>query len=109
MRLGEVPKAGAAGAAVAAERPAAGRVGNLIVGAEVGLGGKLMRTVSFFGWTLPVSVFFGGAGGTVGGPGVGLGMWSAIYFNLGQTRFQRRKCQTLIEESAGCGVQDSVS
>jgi hypothetical protein len=26
-----------------------GKVGNLIVGAEVGLGGKLMRTVSFFG------------------------------------------------------------
>jgi len=42
---------GAAGAAVPAETgglPGA-RVGNLIVGAEVGLGGKLMRTVSFLG------------------------------------------------------------
>ena len=27
-------------------------VGSLIVGAEVGFGGKLMRTVSFFGWDL---------------------------------------------------------
>jgi len=30
-----------------------------MVGAAEGFGGKLMRTVSFFGWTLPVS-FFGG-------------------------------------------------
>jgi hypothetical protein len=39
--------------------PPGGKVGSLIVGAAEGLGGKLMRTVSFFGWTLPVS-FFGG-------------------------------------------------
>src|SRR5688572_13801683 len=29
--------------------PPAGRVGNLIVGAELGFGGRLMRTVSFLG------------------------------------------------------------
>jgi hypothetical protein len=54
--------------------PAGGSVGSLIVGAAVGLGGKLMRTVSFFGWTLPVS-FFGGTAP----PGM-LGMLSAINF-----------------------------
>src|SRR5262245_33761132 len=37
--------------------PPGGSVGNLIVGAAVGLGGRLIRTVSFFGWTLPVSFF----------------------------------------------------
>ena len=51
--------AGAAGAAVAgagngaepgaAEGPPGGSVGNLIVGAAEGFGGKLMRTVSFLG------------------------------------------------------------
>jgi hypothetical protein len=44
--------AGAAtGAAVAAALggPPGASVGNLIVGAEVGFGGKLIRTVSFFG------------------------------------------------------------
>jgi Fe-Mn family superoxide dismutase len=50
-------------------------VGNLIVGAAVGFGGRLMRTVSFLGWTLPVSAFFGGTGGT---GGFGLGTLSAI-------------------------------
>jgi len=40
-------------------RPPGGRVGSLMVGAADGLGGKLIRTVSFFGWTLPVS-FLGG-------------------------------------------------
>ena len=63
-------------AAGAAEGPPAGppggSVGNLIVGAAEGLGGKLMRTVSFFGWTFPVS-FLGGTAP----PGI-LGMFSAI-------------------------------
>jgi hypothetical protein len=45
----------------------------LIVGAAEGLGGKLMRTVSFLGWTLPVS-FFGGTAP----PGVGI--FSAINY-----------------------------
>jgi hypothetical protein len=47
------------------------------------LGGKLMRTVSFFGWTLPDSRALGGTaaegvtGGTAPGPG-GVGLFSAI-------------------------------
>jgi hypothetical protein len=41
--------------------PPGGRVGNLIVGAAEGFGGKLMRTVSFFGCTLPVDFFIGSA------------------------------------------------
>ena len=44
----------------------------MMVGAAVGLGGRLMRTVSFLGWTLPVS-FFGGMA-----PVGMLGMFSAI-------------------------------
>ena len=52
--------------------PPGGRVGNLMVGAAEGLGGRLMRTVSFLGWTLPVS-FFGGMA-----PVGILGMFSAI-------------------------------
>jgi hypothetical protein len=51
-------------------------VGNLIVGAAEGLGGKLMRTVSFLGWTFPVS-FFGGTAP----PGV-FGMFSAIVLDF---------------------------
>lgn len=50
--------------------PPGGRVGNLMVGAAVGLGGKLMRTVSFLGCTLPVDFFSGSA--PVGAPGSGL-------------------------------------
>jgi hypothetical protein len=52
----------------------------LIVGAADGLGGRLMRTVSFFGWTLPVS-FFGGGTAPSGAPGMGGGM-SAIIFAI---------------------------
>ena len=62
---------GAAGAAAAAALggampgtpvgPAGGSVGNLIVGAAEGFGGKLMRTVSFLGCTLPVDFFIGSA------------------------------------------------
>ena len=67
--------AGAAdGAADAPVGPPGGSVGSLIVGAADGFGGKLIRTVSFLGWTLPVS-FFGGTAP----PGV-LGMFSAIKF-----------------------------
>jgi hypothetical protein len=43
-----------------------------MVGAADGLGGKLIRTVSFFGWTFPVS-FFGGTA-----PAGTFGMFSAI-------------------------------
>ena len=47
-----------------------------MVGAAEGLGGKLMRTVSFFGWTFPVS-FFGGRA-----PLGILGIFSAIKFQF---------------------------
>ena len=47
--------------------PPGGSVGSLIVGAAVGLGGKLMRTVSFLGWTRPVDFFSGSAPGLIGG------------------------------------------
>ena len=68
----EVTAAAATGAAVAPVGPPGGSVGNLIVGAAEGFGGRLMRTVSFLGWTLPVS-FFGGMA-----PVGMLGMFSAI-------------------------------
>lgn len=64
--------AGAGAAAPPPLGPPGGRVGSLIVGAAEGLGGKLIRTVSFFGWTFPVS-FFGGTA-----PVGILGMFSAI-------------------------------
>jgi|GEM_PF-5319834 len=67
-----VAGAGAAAGAPAATAPPGGMLGNLIVGAADGLGGKLIRTVSFLGCTLPVS-FFGGTA-----PGGTLGMFSAI-------------------------------
>ena len=51
--------------------PPGGSVGSLMVGAAVGLGGKLIRTVSFFGCTLPVDFFSGSA--PVGAPGNGFG------------------------------------
>jgi hypothetical protein len=94
------PAAEAGGGAVGGGGPPAGNVGNLMVGAEVGLGGKLMRTVSFLGCTLPVSAFLGG---TPGAPGAGLGMFSAINsFSLGR-RLEARSgsCQTLIGKSKG--------
>ena len=50
-----------------------GKVGSLMVGDEEGLGGRLMRTVSFFGCTLAASA---GLGGTEP-PGV-MGLFSAI-------------------------------
>jgi hypothetical protein len=61
--------------------PPGGNVGNLMVGAADGLGGKVIRTVSFFGWTLPVDFFIGvtGAPGTPGGRG---GCESAICFQI---------------------------
>ena len=71
--------AGAAGevgapAAATAGEGAAG-TGILTVGAAVGLGGRLMRTVSFLGW------IFAGSAGLSGAAPVGkLGMFSAIAF-----------------------------
>src|SRR5262249_40638494 len=69
-----VPIVGAGAAVGPPVGPPGGRGGNLMVGAAEGLGGKLIRTVSFFGWTLPVS-FFGGTA-----PPGGFGMFSAISF-----------------------------
>jgi len=60
-----------------------------MVGAAVGLGGKLIRTVSFLGWTLPVS-FFGGTA-----PLGMFGMFSAIKYNLLKIKVAGPACQTL--------------
>ena len=64
----------AAGAGAGALAPPAGAEGNRIVGEADGFGGKLIRTVSFFGWTLAASAGFGGGAG----PPVGVGVFSAI-------------------------------
>jgi len=74
--LADAPATGAAAAAEGGGGAPGAKVGNLIVGAEVGLGGKLMRTVSFFGWTLAASAGFGG----IAPPG-GVGVFSAIFLN----------------------------
>jgi len=65
---------GAAGVAGAAPPAGAdcGNVGNFIVGAAVGFGGNVIRTVSFFGCAPAPSGF----GGTA--PGGKFGMFSAI-------------------------------
>ena len=61
----ETEEGGSAGDAVGAV--AVAMVGSLIVGADVGFGGKAMRTVSFLGCTLAASAGFGGPlGGKVG-------------------------------------------
>ena len=82
----------ATGAAAAAGAAGAG-AGILIVGAAVGLGGKLIRTVSFFGCTLAASVGFGGTA-----PEGGFGMLSAITFWV-QTRVDANRCQILIRDA----------
>jgi hypothetical protein len=67
----------ATGAAALADDGAPGAsVGSLIVGDEVGLGGKLMRTVSFFGWTFEASAGLGGRA-----PPGDVGKLSAIFFS----------------------------
>src|SRR6266566_5949042 len=81
----------AIGAAAAGGAAGAG-AGILIVGAAVGLGGKLIRTVSFFGCTFAASVGFGGTA-----PEGGIGMLSAITFWV-QTRVDASRCQMLIRE-----------
>ena len=80
--------------------PPGGKVGNLMVGAAEGFGGRLMRTVSFLGWTLEPS---GGFGGTA--PPGKLGMFSAI--NLFQANLKlgaapvkllfAKKCRDFLE------------
>jgi hypothetical protein len=78
LARGALATAAGAGAALGAPvGPPGGNVGSFIVGAAEGLGGKLIRTVSFLGCTLPVS-FFGG-GGTA--PEGRFGGSSAIFFD----------------------------
>lgn len=90
---------GAAGDAVApgeegadgTDGPPEGSVGSLMVGDDVGLGGRLMRTVSFFGCTFEAS---GGLGGTEP-PGV-MGLLSAIVVAYwGEARIGPGRCQIL--------------
>jgi len=62
-----------------------------MVGEEAGLGGRLIRTVSFFGCTFAASPGLGGSAP----PGTG-GMFSAIIVTCWrQTRFGLSSCQTL--------------
>jgi hypothetical protein len=78
-----MPIAGADGPAAAG--PPGGNVGSLMVGAAEGFGGKLMRTVSFLGWTLPVS-FLGGTA-----PAGTFGILSAIKLAcLFHPKYERR-------------------
>lgn len=84
-----VPATGAAGAGVAAAT-AAGE-GILIVGAAVGLGGRLIRTVSFLGCTLADSEGLGGVA-----PAGTFGVFSAIkrrHYSMAQARFHPAPCQ----------------
>ena len=69
--------AGAEAAGGGAALTAAG-TGILIVGAAVGLGGRLIRTVSFLGWTFAASAGFGGTA-----PVGMFGIFSAIRSNQG--------------------------
>ena len=69
-------------------------MGSLIVGAADGLGGKLIRTVSFFGWTFPVS-FFGGTA-----PLGTLGIFSAITLTFTQATVGPPGCQMLIPQAS---------
>jgi hypothetical protein len=76
--------------------------GILIVGAAVGFGGKLMRTVSFFGWIFPDSLFgaaggvapSGGVGGTAPGPDGIFGLLSAICVST-KLRFQAQSVNSI--------------
>lgn len=85
--------------------------GILIVGAAVGFGGKLMRTVSFFGWILPDSLFgaaggvapAGVLGGTAPAPDGIFGLLSAICVS-NKLRFQPHSVNSIapaiLKESA---------
>ena len=60
VAVGGTDTIGAAVAPTGAAEELGGSVGSLIVGEAVGLGGRLMRTVSFLGWTLAASAGLGG-------------------------------------------------
>jgi hypothetical protein len=99
-RAGAGAEAGAAaatGAAADADGAEGAGAGILIVGAAVGFGGKLIRTVSFLGCTLAASA---GRGGTA--PDGVLGIFSAIDFIWIQARVGVSWCQMVIGgKSAG--------
>jgi len=78
-----------AGAAAAAGASGAG-AGILMVGAAVGFGGRLIRTVSFFGCTFAASAGFGGTA-----PEGVLGRLSAINQCAIQARVRLSQCQLL--------------
>ena len=86
----------AAGAAVAAAgaAPVGGRDGSLMVGAEVGLGGSAMRTVSFFGCTFAASAGFGGTGESGVGSDINL-LWR-------ESRGAGKRCQTVNPSTVNC-------
>ena len=83
----------------AAAGPPGGSVGNLIVGAAVGFGGRLIRTVSFFGCTLPVSYLGGTA--PIGAPGI-FGMLSAIRL-CREAKVRPHRCQIVIRKKHQAG------
>ncbi len=102
LRKGGAPGTGGAGAAMGAALdapvgPPGGNVGSLMVGAAVGLGGRLIRTVSFLGCTRPVDFFIGSA--PVGAPGL-IGGISAINLIL-KIRFARRLSNLILKEKPG--------
>src|ERR1035438_2611586 len=97
---------GRGGALEAPVGPPGGSVGNLIVGAAEGFGGRLMRTVSFLGWTLPVS-FFGGGTAPPGPPGMFEGM-SAIVFALKINRLCSLSNSYSMEKPDGSKVRDRL-
>jgi hypothetical protein len=86
--------------------PPGGSVGSLMVGAVDGFGGKLMRTVSFLGWTLPVS-FFGGTA-PPGAPGM-LGGMSAIIFPLKINRLRGLSNSYSKKKTDWRGLTDNLS
>jgi hypothetical protein len=82
------------GAAAAAGATGAG-AGILIVGAAVGFGGRLIRTVSFLGCTFAASAGFGGTA-----PEGVLGRLSAINLCAIQAKVRPCQCQLLYDRDA---------
>ena len=96
--------AGATGAATGAADAVGAGAGILMVGAAVGFGGKLIRTVSFLGCTFAASA---GLGGTA--PDGVFGMFSAINFSEGKLELMpvSVKCLFAINRLGGTGLGSS--
>ncbi len=80
-----------------------GGAGIFMLGAAVGLGGKVMRTVSFLGWTFEASAGFGGTA-----PGAGVGVFSDIgrslaYEEQGMCQWVNPGGDLLAKENAATG------